>query len=169
MLYNNLYKSLYAFGCSVYTDPQLVKDCMHEMFCELWDRRVTLPIVENPLSYLFTYLKRKILKETGRLVNQIDFHEQTEMNSYEKSYEELLINLEQDEATKVRLQHFLGNLSPAQQTAIRLKFFEGLTYEQIAERLSWQPRTAYNKVYEALKILRQSFKTLLVLAGFLFA
>jgi RNA polymerase sigma-70 factor (ECF subfamily) len=162
-LYNGLYKPLYAFGCSVYTDAQLVKDCMHEMFCELWDRRDTLPEVGQPLSYLFTYLKRKIRKEADRMVRQTDYHEQVEMPGHEHSYEDLLIGLEKDEATRARLQHFVNTLSPAQQTAIRLKFFEGLTYEQIAERLSWQPRTAYNKVYEALKILRQSLRTVLLL------
>jgi len=41
---------------------------------------------------------------------------------------------------------------------IQLKFFEGLSYEQIADRTSQTVKTAYNTVYDAIKMLRKILK-----------
>ena len=41
---------------------------------------------------------------------------------------------------------------------IQLKFFEGLTYEQIAERSSQTVKTAYNTIYDAIKMLKKLLK-----------
>ena len=159
-LYNEYYQPLYTFGCRVHANAQVVKDCIHEVFCEIWSGRTTLPLVQQPKSYLFTYLKRKILKEVKVL--SINTDEVTDVpQATEQSYEDMLVSAEQDAEMKFKLQHFMGQLSITQQAILRLKYYENFNYEQIAAHLSLQPRTVYNKLYEALKIMRKCLRFLL--------
>ncbi|MBW8688306.1 RNA polymerase sigma factor [Chitinophaga rhizophila] len=160
-LYNEFYQPLYAFGFRVHGNAQLVKDCIHEVFCEIWSGRATLPLVQQPRAYLFTYVKRKILKEVKVLSINTDEVVDTQ-HGIEQSYEDMLVSAEQDAEMKTKLQHFMSQLSATQQAILRLKYYENLTYEQIAAQLSLQPRTVYNKLYEALKTMRQCLRVLLL-------
>lgn len=167
-LYNEYYQPLYTFGFRVHNNSQVVKDCIHEVFCELWSARATLPLVQQPRAYLFTYLKRKILKEVKVL--SINAEEVSDVqHGAEQSYEDMLVNAEQDAETAFKLRHFMSQLSATQQAILRLKYYENFTYEQIAAQLSLQPRTIYNKLHEALKIMRKCLRTLLAPMIFLFS
>ena len=168
-LYQNQYQQLYAFGCRVHADREVVKDCIHEMFCEIWNGRHRVQGVSNSRSYLFTYLKRKILKEIKRvnLSDQLLESDDHATDSLQEAcYEEILVKLQTDEATRIKLQQVLSKLSKTQFEIIRLKFYEELTFEQIASILSIETRTVYNHIFEALKRLRQHMKALI---PFLFA
>lgn len=159
-LYQQQYQQLYTFGCRVHARQELVKDCIHEMFCELWNKRHHLQQVSNSRAYLCTYLKRKILKEI-QIVNPTIFNTSDGINAdmVEPSYEEALVQLQTDEESKAKLQQVLNRLTKTQAEIIKLKYYEGLTYEQIATILQVQPRTIYNQVYEALKLLRTHMKS----------
>lgn len=164
-VYKQTYQALYGFGCRVHNNQQVVKDAIHEMFCEVWDNRAKLPQVENVTSYLFTYLKRKLLKEITIEVKHNAFVQEDGNNPQaELSWEEMLVQMETDAEMKEKLRFFLQKLTPAQLQIVRLKFYDGLSYEQIAKQLSLQPRTVYNKVYESLQLLRK-YLNIVVLLG----
>lgn len=76
----------------------------------------------------------------------------------ELSYEEIMVGLQQDEELKNKLRVAIAQLTPRQVELIQLKFFEGLSYEQIAQRTSQSVKTAYNTVYDAIKMLRKILK-----------
>jgi len=159
-LYDYHYQSLYTFGCRVHADKEIVKDCIHELFCELWENRFNLPEVSQEKSYLFTYLKRKIIKTWQDAQKATDtglsMLEETEL-----SYEAVLIKSQTDEESKVRLQQLLRRISPLQLKIIEYKYFELLSYEEIALRMDLSPRTVYNQVYEAIKTMRKHLKFIL--------
>ncbi|MBB6612642.1 sigma-70 family RNA polymerase sigma factor [Pontibacter sp. Tf4] len=164
VLYQNQYQQLYAFGCRVHADREVVKDCIHEMFCEIWNGRHRVQSVSNSRSYLFTYLKRKILKEVQRVKLSDQLPEDlnyTGDDLQEASYEDILVKLQTDEATRIKLQQVLSKLSQSQLEIIRMKFYEELSFEQIASILNIETRTVYNHIYEALKRLRQHMKVLI--------
>lgn len=162
-LYQSQYQQLFRLGCRVHTDRELVKDCIHEMFCEIWTGREKVQQVSNSRAYLFTYLKRKMLKELNK-VGLTQFAQDPEQHSHETSYEELLIGLQADEEMKLKLQSVLKKLTKSQLEVIRLKYYESLSYEEVATALQIQPRTAYNLVYEALKLLRRYMQVLTLLS-----
>lgn len=158
-MYDAYYQFLYSFGYRIYPDKEMVKDAIHEIYCEIWEKRFDLPEVRNEKSYLFTYLKRKILKEAGMLEKIADL-ESTLTDEHAVSYEELLIQSQTTEENKARLKNLLSRISPAQKQIITYKFFAMMSYEEIAEKMNLQPRTVYNQVYEALKTMRNHFKVL---------
>lgn len=159
-LYNNMYFHLIRFGLKINADDELVKDCVNQIFLNLWDKRARLTPVEHVKSYLMTSLKRCILDQLA-----YDDKMNTAMNKMgaeeewaELSYEEIMIRLQQDDELKDKLRLAIKQLTPRQMELIQLKFFDGLSYEQIAERTSQTVKTAYNTIYDAIKTLKKLLK-----------
>ena len=75
-------------------------------------------------------------------------------------YEDLLIAFQQSEEKKNRLRAALKKLTKKQLQIIRLKFFDNLSYEEIAAKTSLKQRTVYNLIYEAIRHLRVCMKLL---------
>ena len=156
-MYDHYYQVLFTFGCRVNPDKEMVKDCIHELFCELWEKRFTLPEVSQEKSYLFTYLKRKIVR-TWQAAQKAANLQIAGLPDIEYSYESMLIQSQSDEESRIRVQNLLRRISPAQLQIIEYKFFEMMSYEEIAIRMDLSPRTVYNQVYEALKTMRSHLR-----------
>jgi RNA polymerase sigma factor (sigma-70 family) len=159
-LYNNIYAHLLRFGLKICGNDELVKDCITQLFLQLWSKQQTLRPVSNVQAYLFTALKR-------HLIDQLNYQSKIHaaLNKMtdaaperELSYEEMIILVQQDEELKQRLHRAMKALTPRQTELIRLKFFEGLTYEQIAAQTTQSVKTAYNTIYDAIKTLRKMLK-----------
>ena len=147
-LYNNMYFHLIRFGLKINADDELVKDCVNQVFLNLWDKRSRLNAVDNVKSYLMTSLKRCMLDQLAYTdkMNAAVSRMGAEEERAELSYEEIMIAVQQDDELKHKLQLAIKQLTPRQMELIQLKFFEGLTYEQIAERSSQTVKTAYNTI-----------------------
>lgn len=158
-LYNRMYFHLIRFGLKINADDELVKDCVNQIFLNLWDKRERLPPVNNVRAYVMTSLRRcmldqlNYLNKTNTALNQMIAEEGNEL-----SYEEIMINLQQDEELKHKLSLAIQQLTPRQMELIQLRFFEGLSYDQIAEKTSQTVKTAYNTIYDAIKALRKLLK-----------
>ncbi|WP_343307261.1 sigma-70 family RNA polymerase sigma factor [Chitinophaga niabensis] len=159
VLYDDMYFHLVRYGLSVYADSDLVKDCIGHLFLKLWDSHTTLNNVENVRSYLFTSLRRTIvdyLNAAGRTASaMLEIHEE---EGTEASYEEIIIARERDEEINRDLRNALNTLSPKQIELIRMRFFENLSYKEIAHLNSQSVKTSYNTIYDAIKMLRLKLK-----------
>lgn len=158
-LYDDLYFHLVRFGLSVHADSDLVKDCISQLFLKLWDRHDRLGAVDNVQSYLFTALQRLIIDHINAGNKAIASMRNMPLQPEEEvSYEEKIIALEKDEQLKKDLREALKSLTPKQIELIRLKFFENLSYQEIAHLSSQSVKTSYNTIYDAIKILRLKLK-----------
>jgi RNA polymerase sigma-70 factor (ECF subfamily) len=158
-LYDDMYFHLVRYGLSVYGDSDLVKDCISQLFLKLWDKHGKLKEVENVQSYLFTSLRRLITdfisaeNKASATIRSMPLE-----LSEEVSYEEMIIAREKEEEFKKDLSIALSALSPKQMELVRLKFFENLSYAEIASLNSQSVKTSYNTIYDAIKILRLKLK-----------
>lgn len=160
LLYHTYYQALFCYGFSLSVDRELTKDCIQELFVEIWSTRSSLnKDVTNVRSYLFTWLRRKMSRERSLLAKESVFIEATERSELiQASYEELLIAFQQSDEKKEQLRLALANLTRKQLDIIKLKFFENLSYRAIAAKKSITPRTVYNTIYESMRLLRESMK-----------
>lgn len=160
-LYKSLYRSLAGFGLRVHSDADIVTDVLNQVFLEIWEKRDSLPRVDQVESYLRTILKRKILKRIAheqRLNKAISVMVTEDEALLEMPYEELIVKIQSDELVKNSLFAALQKLSPQQRKLIQLRFYDGLSYEDVAKRTQLTVRTAYNTIYSALKFLRTQLK-----------
>ncbi|RYC69227.1 RNA polymerase sigma factor [Spirosoma sordidisoli] len=153
-LYRHLYSDLLRFGQRFGHNADTTKDAINQIFLEIWERADTLMPVDNVRSYLITYLRRKLLRvfeQTSRFT-PIDNQEE----SSEQSYEDILIHAQQEEQIRSRLRTALAQLTPRQKELIEMRFFRGMSNEQICQETGMHINTVYNTLSSALKTLRQT-------------
>ncbi len=153
VIYKDNYQPLFRYGYSLCGDREMVKDSIQEIFLEIWTKRNAITKdVHEIRSYLFTWLRRNIMHKLSGLSKERSLI--PEQNFIELSYEELLIAFQQTEEKKQKLQQALKRLTKKQIEIIRLRFFEELSYTDIADKTSLTTRTVYNVIYEAIQNLR---------------
>lgn len=159
-LYAALYKDLVNFGIRTCGDVDVASEATDQVFVHIWEKRAKLDRVENVQSYLMTFLKRRMLRilEKQQKINTALQNVKAEDDWVELPYEDFIIRVQTNEIIQLRLKEALTQLSYRQKQLIQLKFFEGLSYEQIAEVSKMTIKTAYNTLYDALKILRKELK-----------
>lgn len=156
-LYVCYYNDLLRYGNYLTNNVELSKDYINLVFLDLWNNRHKLPEVKSPKAYIITSYKNKIIfrkKKSGDL--RIVYSDNNE-NNFEttSSYEETLIELQEYEVLKEKLQKGLSALSERQQQLIVLRFIDEMSYEKIADELNISVRTVYNSIHESLKTLRK--------------
>jgi len=57
---------LYNYGRHIRTDQALVKDCIQELFIDIWKNRKTLGATDSIKFYLLKSLRRKIIYEAKK-------------------------------------------------------------------------------------------------------
>lgn len=160
-LYKKYYHSLLFIGLKEIKDAQLVKDTIQQLFLYVWEKRETISEAKNIKSYLITSFLRKLTvdwKKSGKAGNlQVvsnNYSEDTQPNPEEK----LIKKDEQSHLFKLLMNH-INELPNRQKELIVLKFYEGLSYDEIVQRTGLSHRTVYNKIHEALKKLKLDIVT----------
>jgi RNA polymerase sigma factor (sigma-70 family) len=156
-IYQENYKILFSYGFSLSYDKELTKDCIQEMFLEIWNTKVSInQDVQNVRSYLCTWLRRKISHVQSRNIKERFIEKSFNLSeNNEQPYEEMLIAFQDSEEKKEKITRALNNLTKKQIEIIRLKFFENLSYTEIAARTTLTVRTVYNTIYIAVQHLRE--------------
>ncbi|MCA5004655.1 RNA polymerase sigma factor [Sphingobacterium bovistauri] len=160
-LYKELYYYLVNAGIKTCADQDIASQAVDDIFFDIWEKRAKLSRVENVQAYLLTSIKRRIF----RIINKQKRTELALLNSYsesdwiEEGYETFIIRIQTDELLKLRLKEAIGQLTYRQKQLIYYKFFEGYSYEKIAELTDQTIKTAYNTIYDALKVLRIKLKS----------
>ena len=148
LLYQNSYQERYAYGFKIIADKDKVKDCLHEVFSDIWQKRSRIGEVSQVKAYLKTCVRHQLFKA----IKQDQRTDQ--LNKQEYSYEQLLIAAENHANAKIKMWKAINKLTPMQREVIKLKFYEDLSYEAISIMLKLKPRTIYNHIYAAICALR---------------
>ena len=159
-LFQRYYFYLVKSGIVYCQDTELAKDAVNDVFVSLWQRRQKLAAVDNVKAYLHTMCRHQLY---GLLRNQAKDKDRREqwnetLPQQEPSYEDILVGIQVQEEQKEKLRRALQKLSPRQKEYLHLKYFEGLSYEQVALKTGQTTKTVYNTTYEAIKVLRKEIK-----------
>ena len=155
-LFEAYYPALFSYGLKLTGDEELVKDCIQNLFQKLWRRRAGVRAVLVVKAYLFKALRRHLGDET-KLLRQHRHLLPAYTDSFEVTYshEEFLIARQHDAEQSARLLTALNRLSKRQREALYLRFFDGFSYERIAEVMSLNTQSVRNLIFNALQVLRR--------------
>jgi len=156
-LYDQYADNLFKYGCHFSKDKGFIKDCIHDMFLELYKYRERLSATDNVQFYLFRSLRRIIHKEQVKLVPLV-FDEMifSPNENLDLSYEDSLIAAETETENRKVLIEAMKTLSNRQREALSLKFEHNQSYSGIAEIMGVSVESARTIIYRALKELRKS-------------
>jgi RNA polymerase sigma factor (sigma-70 family) len=152
--YRFYYKRFYNYGRKFSNDEPLIEDAVQEALLSIWDKRATLTSIEYPATYFYTsfrYLLFEKLKQKRRTSSGEIVADEPEF-----SIEHFIVARETDKAVKEQLQIALTSLTPRQREAIFLRFYEGLSYENVASVLHITTKATYKIMARALSQLREN-------------
>ncbi|MCP1384939.1 RNA polymerase sigma factor [Runella salmonicolor] len=159
-LYDAYVQLLYKFGKRHCQDDELLTDAIHDVFEDIWNYRATLSDVEtsNIQFYLFKSLKTKLLKYLNRQARHTELTDNQEyLHEYVESAELFIVSQEIDRHQQHQLTQQIALLPKRQQEALLFRFYDNLSYDEIAELMSLTRHSVYNLIYKALSQLRDNW------------
>jgi RNA polymerase sigma factor (sigma-70 family) len=150
--YKLLYERFYNYGLRLTDDLTLVEDAIQEVLLYLWTDRDKLPAITNPDAYFYCLFRRALVKRIKGSMRQVAF--ETAAWEPEFSAEAIIIKKEANQELKLSMQSAIASLTPRQREAIFLRFYEGLSYEEVAATLDISVKATYKVVARALLSLK---------------
>lgn len=156
VLFTTTFHSLYKYGYRIIPNSEKVRDAIQEVFFNLWKYRESLTKPTSVRAYLLVSLRRELLnrkKATQR-------RETTDKKYFDEEFDPLfnysvwdeLLGLEKDETKQ--LKQAIEKLTPRQKEIIYLKYFEGLSTDEISKILEIRAQSIYNTAFDAVNKLR---------------
>lgn len=153
-LYDLYVNVLFNYGCKLTNDRELLKDCIHDVFIKIYNKREELHNVSNFKSYLFVSLKNKLYDEMRKnnhlAEKQIDDYQQPAPDNVEADY----ISSEKKEWVNNKVMFLLGKLSSRQREAITLYYLEERKYDDICTIMGINYQSLRNLIHRGLTKLR---------------
>ncbi|MCU0341230.1 MAG: sigma-70 family RNA polymerase sigma factor [Spirosomaceae bacterium] len=163
-LYQCYVQLLYNYCTQFSADKALIKDCIHDLFVELWQHRHTLGDTTSVRYYLMASIKRKLVrhlnaqqKNTSSEEIPLEYH-----HLYTASAETYMIAQEDYLQTNRSLNSALEKLPRRQREAVFLKFYVNMTNEEISTFMKINIQSVYNLVFGALTSLKKQLTVELV-------
>lgn len=147
------YKKLFNYGRKFTDNIALLEDALQESLMTIWSGRDRLDDITTPHSYLFAAF-RHILFRKIRLAGKLYSLDRQESASPEFGIEHIIIAREEESEMGLRLRQSIETLTSRQREAIFLRFYEGLSYEEVADMLGISVKATYKIMARALLQLK---------------
>jgi RNA polymerase sigma factor (sigma-70 family) len=153
-MYERYAKTLYNYGYKIAQNRQLIEDCLQDLFLSILETRDRLGRTDSIKFYLMRSLRREIVRrlqaeqrfdpESDALDFHVEFH-------YEPTWLDSQISAEQSAALLLEL----NALPSRQKEALFLKYFDNLSYEEIAGVMNIEQSSAYKVIYKGIAALQK--------------
>lgn len=154
------YPQVRAFSKGFTKNDADADDIAQQVFIKLWTKRAILANVRNFETYLYTITKNTVLNHmASQKAFMVDISDVRNLSTENTS------PLEQIEASDLQLliDMTVENMPPQRQAVYKLSRVEGLSNDQIAERLGLQKKTVENHLNLALGEIRKVLKMFILL------
>lgn len=159
-LYDGYYSALNNYGYKFTRDVSLIEDSIHDLFVKLWNNKANLGDPASVKNYLYKSLRgilfRKIKSHSKFVIMQDDDDYSFD---FEASHDNQLILQEDEQHLQQVIKKALSELPARQQEIVYLRFYEGLSYEEISEIMAINISSVYKLWYKVHDNLQQSLKT----------
>ena len=160
-LYDAYVDKLFISAMYITTDRELAKDAIQEVFIEIWHYRKTLNHISNSKAYLTKVLGRILFKKL-RKAHLFIVDEPSETVSPDQNAEEKIISSENEMENSHRLKAAISKLSKRQKLILELRFYQSLTYEEIATKLELNYQSVNNLAFRTFRRLREAMTPVII-------
>lgn len=159
-IYKSYCNTLYNYGCQFTPDKELVKDCLQDFFIYLRKNKAGFGETNSIKMYLFKAFKRRVVEYLKKSNSEFRSSEEFAFSQFsvELSFESIYINQQMKAEQIEKLNRALKALDSKEREAIYYFYYEGLSYEQVAEILNFSHVSSARRVmYRGLRHLRSFF------------
>ncbi|WP_345949735.1 RNA polymerase sigma-70 factor [Mucilaginibacter sp. PAMB04274] len=151
-IYRHYVKRLGPFVDRMIRCPELAEEVVQDIFVQLWVNRHLLSDVRQPAAYLFNMASNKTLDYIRKIANNDKLMQKVAGQSSELIYDtEERINY--NESLKL-IEEATAVLPNQRRLIYILSRNEGLSHEQIADKLNISKSTVKNQLVKALKSIK---------------
>lgn len=156
------YRPLFQYSTKFSANHALIEDCLQDLFLNIWEKQQSLSAVSSVKAYLFTAIRHNILHRTQRDNLFRPLNDSDDPEELDISPERLFLRQEHDQVQEEQLKRSLEQLPQRQREAIYLRYFEDLSYEEIAQVMGLNRQVVANYLQHALQTLRKYYQKILL-------
>lgn len=156
-LYNMYVQILFNYGIRLTQNQELLKDCIHDVFVKVYNKRHDQKTINNFGSYVIISLKNRLLDEFRRQT----FTSDAEVESYDyrragEDVEHDFLDMERELLQSAQVAHLMRNLTRRQRQAITLYYLEERKYEEICGIMQMNYHSVRNLMHRGMLKLREA-------------
>lgn len=150
--YDELADEIFRFCAFQVRDREKAKDLMQETFTRTWTYMETGKKVSNLKAFLYKTARNLSINESVRS-KALSLEALQEAGGYDP--EDTKSESPEDLAEAALLTEHLGNLDPATQEVLTLRYMNGLPVKEIGEILGEAPNTVSVRIHRAIEELKK--------------
>src|SRR5690625_1006558 len=160
IIFEHYYSHLFNYSIRIVGDEELVKDALQELFIRLWERRESLGEADSLEAYLLSSVRRILLRNKESSQKKAEYSRAyiSESLSVSFSMEEMMIQKEFRKEQKEHLYNAIQMLNDRQKEALFLRYYHGLTSNEIAIVMDVNPQSVRNHLARAIASLQSLLK-----------
>ena len=149
-------KTLFNYGHRLCDNRDFLKDCIQDLFVELWNRRCKIVATNHLKWYLFKSLRHTIFREQQKwsrnqpLNDEYDFIVEFDIEHHQ-------IIDDEEKALTQKVKKTLEYLPHRQKEIIYLRYFEGLPFDDIAQIMDISKQSVHNLLQKSYKNFRKKW------------
>ena len=153
-IYESHYQALFSYGFSLTANIELTKDCIQELFIELWQNKPATA-VRSVKAYLLTSVKYKLFKFHRANPASKSSAEIQDNAGFELGHDSFLIGREDEQKKAQNILAALNRLPARQKEIVYLRIYQALDYEEISEVMGINYQVARNLFSQSIRSLRK--------------
>ncbi|MDI9874088.1 RNA polymerase sigma factor [Flectobacillus rivi] len=154
------YRLLFNYALNFTADKEAIKDAIQDLFLQLWEKRATIGTINVMSIYLIRAVRNNLLYQMRKNKWQ-DFS--TDVDSEEANIadetnvEDQWISTEIYSQNEQRVRKALELLPKRQREVLFLKFYQGLSHDEIADLMNINKQSVSNHLQKSMTTLRTLF------------
>lgn len=160
ILYQKYYSLLLNYGLKCHPDKELIKDCIQDLFVNLYQNKNLNTTNITVRSYLLRALRNNLIYKLSTLKEENALDDSTfHIVANDDLFEQLFPKNDRDLLLARRLLDAMSQLSPNQKMVLYLRYVKELSYKEIADVMDINVQSSMNLANRALSKLRVLMKS----------
>lgn len=152
-LYEKYIRQVFSFVYKISKDSKLTEEVVNDTMFEVWRGAENFKGNSAVLTWIFGIAHNKTMNELRKKRPEaLDPEEFSRFASSDETAEEIVVKKDRSE----RMNDALSELSPEHRTVLELTFYNGLSYQEIAEIMECPVNTVKTRMYYAKEKLKES-------------
>ena len=156
-IYKQHVQHLFLYGTTLTSDREMVKDCIQDVFIQIYNNRNQLGKTDNIRLYLLTALRNTLFNAFKKQSSYQRFVDNIEVLNISANTEEEWIDRENETNQKERIAVLKALLTHRQQEIIYYRFVEEFSIKEISKELNINYQSVANIMQRALKKMRNFY------------
>ncbi|MVT09938.1 RNA polymerase sigma factor [Chitinophaga tropicalis] len=171
-LYGEFYELLNNYGRKFTQDADLIQDVVHDLFVRLWTTRARLGNPVSVKNYLYKALRSTLFRKIQSLSKFVELDNESGEGDFSVNFTPDPSLRHEELELRKQVIALVNTLPARQQEIIFLRFYEGMSYEEISAIMDINMSSTYKLLYKALdnlqKVSDKRFWMVIIILFFLF-